>query len=112
MPRTSRRASGCGVLGAGYEEFRSPRTRLMAIVTATFLGPTPSLSAWQETSPAGARSPRAGDPKSQPDGKPEVAKTKPKPKAKMGRPSKGRLRRDPPGSYLGRPIADVMSWEG
>jgi ubiquinone/menaquinone biosynthesis C-methylase UbiE len=84
----------------------------MAIVTATFLGLTPSLIAWQETSPATARSPRVGGPKSQQDGKPEAAKTKPKPKAKTGRPSKGRLRRDPPGFYMGRPIADVMSWEG
>jgi ubiquinone/menaquinone biosynthesis C-methylase UbiE len=39
---------------------------------------------------------------------PAKAKTKVKTKAAV----KGRARRDPPGFYMGRPIADVMSWEG
>ena len=37
---------------------------------------------------------------------------KPKAKSKNGQTSKTRARRDPPGFYMGRPIADVMSWEG
>ena len=36
---------------------------------------------------------------------------KPKAKAKA-QAAKPRVRRDPPGFYMGRPIADVMSWEG
>jgi SAM-dependent methyltransferase len=42
----------------------------------------------------------------------DPAKPKSKPKSKAGRPSKTRARRDPPGFYMGRQIADVMSWEG
>ena len=37
---------------------------------------------------------------------------KSKPKAKTEPPSKAEARRDPPGFYMGRQIADVMSWEG
>jgi SAM-dependent methyltransferase len=40
------------------------------------------------------------------------ARSQAKPKAKTGRSSQGRIRRDPPGFYMGRPIAGVMSWEG
>jgi ubiquinone/menaquinone biosynthesis C-methylase UbiE len=42
----------------------------------------------------------------------EQAPTTPKAKSKNGQTSKTRARRDPPGFYMGRPIADVMSWEG
>jgi ubiquinone/menaquinone biosynthesis C-methylase UbiE len=105
MPRTSRNASDRG-------NNRTPRTSLKAIVMASLLGLTPSLFAGRESRPAPAQPPPARGPESRPDGKPEAAKTQPKPKAKTGRSSKGRLRRDPPGFYMGRPIADVMSWEG
>lgn len=41
-------------------------------------------------------------------------KTAPRPKTKARAKSrdKGRVRHDPPGFYMGRPIADVMSWQG
>ena len=46
--------------------------------------------------------------------KPEVQvdPAKPKSKSKDGRSAKTRARRDRAGFYMGRPIADVMSWEG
>jgi ubiquinone/menaquinone biosynthesis C-methylase UbiE len=37
---------------------------------------------------------------------------KPKPRPKAARTKKSAARRDPPGFYMGRQIADVMSWEG
>src|SRR5262245_13477850 len=37
---------------------------------------------------------------------------KAKAKAKAKAQAKARARRDPPGFYMGRPIADVMSWQG
>jgi ubiquinone/menaquinone biosynthesis C-methylase UbiE len=42
----------------------------------------------------------------------QQAPEKPKAKSKNGRSSKTRARRDPAGFYMGRPIAEVMSWEG
>jgi ubiquinone/menaquinone biosynthesis C-methylase UbiE len=39
-------------------------------------------------------------------------KAKEKPKAKGSRGKQAKARRDRPGFYMGRPIADVMSWEG
>jgi SAM-dependent methyltransferase len=46
--------------------------------------------------------------------KPDSQQTPPKQKSKSnaGRASKARARRDPAGFYMGRQIADVMSWEG
>jgi ubiquinone/menaquinone biosynthesis C-methylase UbiE len=49
---------------------------------------------------------------SKPDAQQDPAKPKPKSKSKDGRTSKTRVRRDPAGFYMGRRIADVMSWEG
>jgi ubiquinone/menaquinone biosynthesis C-methylase UbiE len=46
---------------------------------------------------------------SQPGARQDPAKASPK--AKTDRNSKKRVRRDPPGFYMGRPIAQVMSWE-
>ncbi len=46
-------------------------------------------------------------------GRPAKAKSpKAKAKARTKARAKGRVRRDPPGFYMGRPIADVMSWQG
>jgi ubiquinone/menaquinone biosynthesis C-methylase UbiE len=42
----------------------------------------------------------------------QQAPPKQKSKSKDGRASKARARRDPAGFYMGRQIADVMSWEG
>jgi ubiquinone/menaquinone biosynthesis C-methylase UbiE len=60
----------------------------------------------QSTAPAQ----RAGDPESQSQGRPESTATKAK--AKKSRSTKGRIRRDAPGFYMGRPIAGVMTWDG
>jgi ubiquinone/menaquinone biosynthesis C-methylase UbiE len=43
---------------------------------------------------------------------PDTAKPKPKAKSKGTRTKQGSSRRDRPGFYMGRQIADVMSWEG
>src|SRR5579863_7833550 len=40
------------------------------------------------------------------------ASQEPAPGRSKDDPANGRVRRDPPGFYMGRPIADVMSWEG
>jgi ubiquinone/menaquinone biosynthesis C-methylase UbiE len=45
-------------------------------------------------------------------GKDDPAKAPARPKAKPKAKAKAHDRRDPPGFYMGRPIADVMSWEG
>jgi len=47
--------------------------------------------------------------KSEPGAQQDPAKSPPK--AKTDRKSKSRVRRDPPGFYMGRQIAQVMSWE-
>jgi len=47
---------------------------------------------------------------SPPDGTRSAARTRPK--TPSGRSAKSVGRRDPPGFYMGRRIADVMSWEG
>ena len=49
-------------------------------------------------------------PESQPDARQDPAKSSPN--AKTDRKAKKRVRRDPPGFYMGRQIAEVMSWEG
>ncbi len=45
-------------------------------------------------------------------GKDEPVKSTARPKAKTKAKAKAPARNDPPGFYMGRPIADVMSWEG
>ncbi|MHB1560901.1 MAG: hypothetical protein ACYC61_25890, partial [Isosphaeraceae bacterium] len=44
--------------------------------------------------------------------KDEPAKSTARPKAKTKSKAKAPARNDPPGFYMGRPVADVMSWEG
>jgi len=70
-------------------------------IAALLAGPTAARAPWPSTP--------AGGPMAQDAGQAEPAKAKPrtKPKAKARRP-----RRGPHGFYMGRPIADVMSWEG
>src|SRR3954471_15266698 len=87
-----------------------PRTNatLLGLAVTTFLGMAPMRIAGQAVTQAPALSQQ----ESRKVGQPEEAKGKAKPKAKVGRSVKGRVRRDPPGVYRGRPIADVMSWEG
>src|SRR5262245_44110519 len=44
--------------------------------------------------------------------KPEQEKARPNPKSKAARARNSNAQVDPPGFYMGRQIADVMSWEG
>jgi ubiquinone/menaquinone biosynthesis C-methylase UbiE len=64
----------------------------------------------QEPAPAGQEGATgsSGAAKDDPAKAPAKAKAKAKTKARP----KNDTRRDPPGFYMGRPIADVMSWEG
>jgi ubiquinone/menaquinone biosynthesis C-methylase UbiE len=75
-----------------------------AIVIAVVLTGHPSAA--QEPAPARQQ----GNTASPGGGKDDPAKAPARPKAKAK--AKGRVRRDPPGFYMGRPIADVMSWQG
>jgi len=96
------------------------RSSLVALTLAVFLGTSDWLIARQSAAPARSKSddPSASQPKSddpsasQPKPQQDSTKTKSKAKGKAGRSSKARTRRDPPGFYMGREIAPVMSWEG
>src|SRR6476620_8141892 len=93
-----------------------PRTRAILVVSAmtVFLGTSSFLVARQAATRAPAQSQQADGPKSPEKAKPEGAKARAKSKSKAtaGRSSRARVRNDPPGFYMGRPIAGVMSWEG
>jgi ubiquinone/menaquinone biosynthesis C-methylase UbiE len=80
---------------------RNRARRWTTLAAAVALGlQTIATRAAQEPPPAGQAGAKAAPPKS-------AAKSKARPKAKP------RARRDdPPGFYMGRPIADVMSWQG
>jgi ubiquinone/menaquinone biosynthesis C-methylase UbiE len=90
---------------------RRPRAILTALLAAAFLGTVPLRTVAQTPAP----SPKDGGSASRDGGKsgksqaPSRAKAKAKGKSSR---AKGRARRDPPGFYMGRPIADVMSWQG
>jgi ubiquinone/menaquinone biosynthesis C-methylase UbiE len=64
-----------------------------------------------QQAPAPSRS--ESDEKSRSESKPkqDLEPAKAKTKARASRSSRARLRRDPPGFYMGRQIAQVMSWE-
>jgi ubiquinone/menaquinone biosynthesis C-methylase UbiE len=87
-----------------------PKSNATQVVLAmtVFVGITPQLIARQAPAP----SQRPGGAETRKAGKPEGNKARPKSKAKAARSSTDRVRRDPPGFYMGRPIAGVMSWEG
>jgi ubiquinone/menaquinone biosynthesis C-methylase UbiE len=84
----------------------SPGTKasLLTFTMVAFLGTSGLLPARQTSAPQ----------KSHPDGEPgSQAKPQPdSPKTKSKTKSKALVRRDPSGFYMGRQIADVMSWEG
>ncbi len=84
------------------------RASLLCLMVVTILlsGPLAQLSA--QTAPA---APKQDNEPAAPE-KTRQDPEKPKAKAKGTRNSKAAARRDPPGFYMGRPIADVMSWEG
>jgi SAM-dependent methyltransferase len=78
------------------------RSRPTAVALVTFLAVCALLVSFQPAVTA----------QSKPDPPESPAKPKTQPKSKIGRTSKARARRDPAGFYMGRRIADVMSWEG
>jgi ubiquinone/menaquinone biosynthesis C-methylase UbiE len=90
---------------------RGPRAIRAALIASAILG-TPLLFSGQAAAQAPSQSDRAGGTGSQDVGKadPPKAPEKAKAKAKAAR-ARGQARRDPPGFYMGRPIADVMTWE-
>ncbi len=83
------------------------RARFAILALAATLASAEFALALQEAGPAppGTQAP-AGSKTPGPQGAPRS-----KPKAKPDR-AKARTRRDPPGFYMGRQIAEVMSWEG
>ena len=86
---------------ASYRRMSVVRTVLFAsAMLGGFSLPNPRSVGAQVPS----RSDRDGD-------DPETPKAQVKAKSKAVRP-KARVRTDPPGFYMGRPIADVMSWQG
>jgi ubiquinone/menaquinone biosynthesis C-methylase UbiE len=80
------------------------KASLLTLTMLAFLVTSGVLSARQTSAP----------PKSNPDGEPgSQAKPQPDSKKTTSRSkAKAQVRRDPPGFYMGRLIADVMSWEG
>jgi len=86
------------------------RSSLVALTLAAFVGISGLLIARQSAAPA--QSKEESKPGSQAKDQLDPAKTKSKSKAKPDRKSKARTRHDPPGFYMGREIAPVMSWEG
>jgi len=85
------------------------RSSLVALTLAAFLGTSDLLIARQSAAPAQSKG--DGPPASE-KAQQDTTKAKTKAKGKTGRSSKARTRRDPPGFYMGRRIADVMTWEG
>ncbi len=86
---------------------RRPRAILAALMASAILGTVPFRTAAQTPAP----SQKDGDSGSEDRGKSDSPKAQSRAKAKASR-GQGRARRDPPGFYMGRPIADVMSWQG
>jgi ubiquinone/menaquinone biosynthesis C-methylase UbiE len=89
---------------------RGPRAIQAAVIASAIAGAVLLLFGLAGAQPP-AQSARVGGAGSQDGGKADPPKAAEKAKAKAAR-AKGRTRRDPPGFYMGRPIADVMSWEG
>jgi ubiquinone/menaquinone biosynthesis C-methylase UbiE len=93
-----------------------PRTRVgtsggsIALFCVALLGSSDLLFARQVPAPEKSRPGSAAEAHSK--ARQEPSKSKPKSKAKAGSASLARARRDAPGFYMGRQIADVMSWEG
>jgi ubiquinone/menaquinone biosynthesis C-methylase UbiE len=85
---------------------RRPGISLAATVVAAALVSVVALAGH----PVAAQDPPAARP--QDAAKDDPAKAPARPKAKTKAKAKARVRRDPPGFYMGRPIADVMSWQG
>jgi ubiquinone/menaquinone biosynthesis C-methylase UbiE len=85
---------------------RRPGISLAATVVAAALVSVVALAGH----PVAAQDPPAARP--QDTAKDDPAKAPARPNAKTKGKAKARVRRDPPGFYMGRPIADVMSWEG
>jgi ubiquinone/menaquinone biosynthesis C-methylase UbiE len=81
-----------------------------ALATAMSLALAPPSAAQTAPQPISQRAQPGANDKSAQD--PDDAKPKPKPKTGRTKNKKGATRREGPGFYMGRQIADVMSWEG
>ena len=82
------------------------RTRRLALAIAAVVG----ICGFQVAGQTTPQSKPDQQPGSQNLAKPGPDSTKGRPKAQ--RSAKAQVRRDRPGFYMGRPIADVMSWQG
>ncbi len=87
---------------------------LVTVSSAVFLvelGHHPSAHA-QAPSPPATKQQDGANTQEKPKSEPDKPKAKSKAKAKASRAKQTKARRDQPGFYMGREIADVMSWEG
>jgi ubiquinone/menaquinone biosynthesis C-methylase UbiE len=85
-------------------------TRTAALLFATFVGMSQPLFARQASAPE--KSQPGNAPKAETKARQDQAAVRSKSKDKSRRASGARVRRDAPGFYMGRRIAEVMSWEG
>jgi ubiquinone/menaquinone biosynthesis C-methylase UbiE len=86
------------------------RSSLAVVCVVMTLVIADSAIARQEPAPG---EPKPGDQAEAPaKARQDPSKTKSKSKNKSSRSSKAKARRDPPGFYMGRQIAPVMSWQG
>jgi ubiquinone/menaquinone biosynthesis C-methylase UbiE len=85
------------------------RSSLAVVGAVTLLAIAGSAIARQEPAPV---DPKAAQDEPKAKAPQDSSKTKSKTKSKTGRSSKAKARRDPPGYYMGRQIAPVMSWQG
>jgi ubiquinone/menaquinone biosynthesis C-methylase UbiE len=87
-----------------------PSSILAATCVSLVLGIACYAPARQEPTPAEPQN--GGQEGTPPKAGQDSSKARSKAKNKTNRPSKAKARRDPPGFYMGRRIAAVMSWEG
>ena len=89
---------------------RRPRAILAALLAAASLATIPFPTAAQSPAPSEKDGGSGSGDRRQSDPPEASSASKAKTKAKSAR-AKGRARQDPPGFYMGRPIADVMTWQ-
>jgi len=86
------------------------RSSVAVVCLITVLAIPDSVIARQEPAPGEPKP--GGQAETSPKDPQDPSKAKSKAKSKTSRSSKAKARRDPPGFYMGRRIAPVMSWEG
>jgi ubiquinone/menaquinone biosynthesis C-methylase UbiE len=84
----------------------------LSALLAAFGHPLAAQTAPSQAPEAKQDSQPGSDQKTAQDSDDAKAKPKSKSKSKSNRTRQAKARRDPPGFYMGRQIADVMSWEG